>query len=305
MDPFLYLIFFFFLILVIVLNKVNFHFFRIFNSIFTILCSISLFLGGAFFLFSSLFISILFIISAIFISLLLYEKFRKNLIKIARLNIDSENPRHYFALLLFFSILFTSIISFLFVSETGKGLFKTEIVKISVLDIVINEIFYIAVAILGYGYLTRKNLTTTLNDLGVKKLSFSNFLFGFIVGIGLIFLVAILSLIFMNLGFEKEDPKWLKDLINIQNAFIIGLSAGICEEILFRGALQPKFGIALTALLFTFLHLQYQASWALFIIFVVGIILGYVRKITDTTTTIVAHSTYNVVTMLVYVIYSV
>ena len=163
---------------------------------------------------------------------------------------------------------------------------------------VINEIFYLAIAIFGYGYLTRRNLKETLNSLGVKKLNFSGIVFGFIAGIGLIFLVIIFSLIFQHFGLEEENTDWLKNLISVQNAFIIGLSAGICEEILFRGALQPKFGIILTALLFTSLHMQYPALWMLFVIFTIGVILGYVRKMTNTTTAIIVHSTYNTVQML-------
>lgn len=231
--------------------------------------------------------------------MLLHEKFRENLIKIGHLNIESENPRHYFALLLFLCILFAAVISFLWMTETGETIFKTEInARFNILDVVINEIFYLAIAIFGYGYLTRKNLTATLNDLGVKKPTSSDILFGFTVGIGLIFLIVVFTLIFQQFGFEEENIDWLKNLITVQNAFILGLSAGICEEILFRGALQQKFGIILTALLFAFLHIQYPALWMLFMIFVIGIILGYVRKITNTTTAIIVHSTYDVVQML-------
>jgi len=184
-------------------------------------------------------------------------------------------------------------------TETGETIFKTEInAQFNILNVVINEIFYLAIAVFGYGYLTRKNLTTTLNDLGVKKPTYSNILFGFTCGIGLIFLIVVFALIFQHFGFVEENNDWIKNLISVQNAFILGLSAGICEEILFRGALQPKFGIIPTALLFTFLHIQYTALWMLFIIFVIGIILGYVRKRTNTTTAIVAHSTYDTVQML-------
>ncbi|PKP59735.1 MAG: hypothetical protein CVT88_04770, partial [Candidatus Altiarchaeales archaeon HGW-Altiarchaeales-1] len=301
MDPFIYLIFIPFLILIIALNKVKAHFFWIFNRILTILCSLTLFLSGIFVLFAStsLFISILLILAGLLILLLLHEKFRENLIKIGHLNIESENPRHYFALLLFFCILFAAIISFLWMTETGETIFKTEInAQFNIMDVVINEIFYLAIAIFGYGYLTRRNLKETLNSLGVKKLNFSGIVFGFIAGIGLIFLVIIFSLIFQHFGLEEENTDWLKNLISVQNAFIIGLSAGICEEILFRGALQPKFGIILTALLFTSLHMQYPALWMLFIIFTIGVILGYVRKMTNTTTAIIVHSTYNTVQML-------
>ncbi|OQX22331.1 MAG: hypothetical protein BWK75_00990 [Candidatus Altiarchaeales archaeon A3] len=299
MDLFIYLIFFPFLILIIALNKLKAQFFWIFNRILTFLCFLTFFLSGIFVLFTSLFISVLFILASFLILLLLHKKFREMIIKILHLNIESKNPRHYFAILLFFCILFVAVISFLWMSETGQGLFKTEInTQLNILDVVINELFYLAIAIFGYGYLTRRNLKETLNGLGVQKPTFSNILFGFSAGIGLIGVVIVFSLIFQHFGLEEENIDWLKNLISIQNAFIIGLSAGICEEILFRGALQPKFGIILTALLFTFLHVQYPALWMLFLIFTIGIILGYVRKFTNTTTAIIVHSTYNTIQML-------
>lgn len=299
MDFFIYLIFLPFLILIIALNKISFKPFWTFNRILTILCSLTLFLVGIFMGLYMSFFSILLILAGFFILLLLHKGFSKNLIKIAHLNIDSENPRHYFALLLFLCILFGSIISFLWTSETGETIFKIEInAHFDILDVVINEIFYLAIAVFGYGYLTRKDLTATLNDLGVKKPTFSNILLGFSIGMGLILIVAFLGLIFQHFGFVEENNDWIKNLISVQNAFILGLSAGICEEILFRGALQPKFGIIPTALLFAFLHIQYPALWMLFIIFLIGIILGYVREKTNTTTAIIVHSTYDTVQML-------
>lgn len=313
MDPSIYLIFLSFLIFIIVLNKLKDDFLWILNYIFTFLCFFSLFLTGTYGLFIChifnltppfpLLISILFILSSFIILSLLHKKTVEKVIKISGINISHENPRHYFAFLLFLSLLFVSIISFLWMSETGNTLFKAGFEtegndKLTIVDVVINEIFYLAIAIFGYGYLTRKNLKKTLNELGLEKPTISNILLGFSVGIGLIALVIILSLFFQHFGLEEENIDWIKDLISIQNAFILGLSAGICEEILFRGALQPKFGIVLTTLLFVFLHVQYSALWMLFIVFVISIILGYVRKMTNTTTAIIVHSTYNVIQML-------
>lgn len=315
MDLFIYLIFLSFLIFIIVLNKLEDKFLRILNYIFAFLCFLVLFLSGTYILFTyyiantganspfSLSVSILLILASLVILLLLHEKFAQKVIKILRINIDLKNPRHYFAFLLFLFVLFAAAISFVWTSEMGKTLLGTEISdkftnKFTILDVVINEIFYLAIAIFGYGYLTRKNFSETSRGLGLKKPTFSNILFGFSAGIGLIFIVIILSLLFQHFGLEEENMDWIKNLISVQNAFILGLSAGICEEILFRGALQPKFGIVLTALLFAFLHIQYPALWMLFVIFVIGLILGYVRKITNTTTAIIVHSTYDVVQML-------
>lgn len=78
-------------------------------------------------------------------------------------------------------------------------------------------------------------------------------------------------------------------------AFTIGAAAGIGEELLFRGAAQPRFGLLLTSLLFAVLHTQYSVSPALILIFVLALILGVARQRAGTWTAIAVHATYNFV----------
>lgn len=81
-------------------------------------------------------------------------------------------------------------------------------------------------------------------------------------------------------------------------ALILALSAGIGEEILFRGAIQPRLGLGLTALLFAASHAQYGLSYATLGVLVLGIILGYERKYLNTTACIVTHAGYNFVAFI-------
>ncbi len=91
---------------------------------------------------------------------------------------------------------------------------------------------------------------------------------------------------------------------NITNplvALIVSLSAGFGEEILFRGAIQPRLGIPLTALAFAVAHTQYGASYAVAGILLTGIVLGFQRKYANTTACIITHTAYNFVAfMLTY-----
>jgi membrane protease YdiL (CAAX protease family) len=73
------------------------------------------------------------------------------------------------------------------------------------------------------------------------------------------------------------------------------LLPAICEEILFRGALQPRLGLVLTALLFTSIHTQYSISFDTLAVFVLALGLGLIRKYTNTTTSAICHSTYNLI----------
>jgi len=79
----------------------------------------------------------------------------------------------------------------------------------------------------------------------------------------------------------------------LAGALTIGISAGIGEEILFRGAAQPRLGLPLTALLFAAIHTQYSLSPALIQVLVLGVALGLARQRANTTTAIAAHATYN------------
>lgn len=84
-------------------------------------------------------------------------------------------------------------------------------------------------------------------------------------------------------------------------AITIGLSAGLGEEILFRGAIQPRLGLIFTTLLFAVVHTQYTISPALLQVFVVGLILGLARRRANTTTAIGIHATYNLVLALLMI----
>lgn len=81
-------------------------------------------------------------------------------------------------------------------------------------------------------------------------------------------------------------------------AVVIGFSAGIGEEILFRGAIQPRLGIVFTALLFAVAHSQYGFSFATIAIFCIGLLLGVQRQRYNTTSAIITHGTYNTIVFL-------
>jgi hypothetical protein len=73
----------------------------------------------------------------------------------------------------------------------------------------------------------------------------------------------------------------------------LALLPGICEEILFRGALQPRFGLIATAVLFTAIHTEYGLSIDVVTIFVIAIGLGLIRRYTNTTASTTCHVAYN------------
>lgn len=84
-------------------------------------------------------------------------------------------------------------------------------------------------------------------------------------------------------------------------ALATGVCAGVGEEVLMRGALQPVFGIIPAGILHGVLHGQFQHA-PILILQVAGwsCIMGIVRKYTNTTTTIMAHATFNFLTTFLF-----
>lgn len=77
-------------------------------------------------------------------------------------------------------------------------------------------------------------------------------------------------------------------------ALTTGLTAGLEEEILFRGALQPVLGVVPSALLHAAMHQQFSgAPLYMLQIFIWSSLMGVVKRYTNTTTTVIAHATFN------------
>jgi membrane protease YdiL (CAAX protease family) len=84
----------------------------------------------------------------------------------------------------------------------------------------------------------------------------------------------------------------------------LGLLAGIVEETLFRGAMQPRLGIVVTSILFAALHTQYAVSFATLEVFVLGLGLGWLRVYSGSTLTcMVTHAGYDIAVGLIPLIW--
>ena len=84
-------------------------------------------------------------------------------------------------------------------------------------------------------------------------------------------------------------------------ALATALCAGIGEETLIRGALQPALGILPAAFLHGMLHGQF-AHAPMFIVQVTlwSVCMGIVKRYTNTTTTIIGHSGFNFITTFLF-----
>ncbi len=81
-------------------------------------------------------------------------------------------------------------------------------------------------------------------------------------------------------------------------ALLIGIGAGLGEETLFRGPVQPVLGIFATSVLFASIHVQYGPSLLLGYIFVLSVGLGFLRRRFNATASFLAHAGYNFVSVM-------
>jgi membrane protease YdiL (CAAX protease family) len=157
------------------------------------------------------------------------------------------------------------------------------------------------------GLWIRQDLRGTLARLGLVRPTPKQVL----IGIGAAFLLLGLFHVaepaithaFGLAGIPTTDEAAIEKLFGAMNlsplvALIASISAGIGEELTFRGVLQPRFGIVLSALVFASAH-AFQYSWdGIVVVLLVGICLGIIRKYTNTTTSAITHGTYDLVLFL-------
>ena len=75
--------------------------------------------------------------------------------------------------------------------------------------------------------------------------------------------------------------------------FLVAFTAGVGEELLFRGALQPIFGNLIVSIFFVMMHSQYILTPASLIILLVSLVFGFLRTYYTTPSAMMAHFVYN------------
>jgi membrane protease YdiL (CAAX protease family) len=157
-------------------------------------------------------------------------------------------------------------------------------------------------ALVGVGWAVRRDWSTSLERLGIVKPSRQQVLIGFAVGLAMVPAVMLLELALNSLFGIGVDPdveelteQLLGPLFNSPFGILtLGLAAALGEETIFRGALQPRFGLILTALLFAVVHSNYGITISTLVVFLLGLVLGYVRMRHNTSTTMIVHAVYNI-----------
>jgi membrane protease YdiL (CAAX protease family) len=212
------------------------------------------------------------------------------------LPIDPDNPVHALALslaLVFFGtqvtfIVFTDVLA---VDRASPPL--------SIADLFLNEVPFLILALAGVGLFIRRNAAQAESRLGLVVPAWWHVALA-LAAAGAFFALAS--------GSDALNHAWSPDVARKVDATTqhlfgqlnspVGIAAvalipGICEEFLFRGALQPRIGLVATALLFTAIHTQYGLSMDTAAIFLIAIGLGLIRRFANTTASCACHVSYN------------
>lgn len=173
--------------------------------------------------------------------------------------------------------------------------------ELTVRDVILSEVPLLLFALFGVGLFVRRNGEGVADRLGLDRPTWKQLLAGLGIAALLLGFDYVVSLVWQNvdpLGYdvlERVTEGLFGGLETVGGALALGLAAGISEELLFRGAVQPRLGLLLAAILFSIGHLQYGLTVATAEIFVIGMVLGLVRDRSSTTICILIHATYNTV----------
>jgi membrane protease YdiL (CAAX protease family) len=178
-----------------------------------------------------------------------------------------------------------------------EGISETD----GLLSTIYTLIWSVPLAFMAVGYGIQRNFRQTLERVGLVRPSLTQVGVGLAAALGLVVAVSALEIgintVWGGMGWPRTDGEAFGELIafafNPLGAIVIGVSAGLGEELAVRGVLQPRLGILLSNLFFASLHAM-QYNWdSLLVVFLVGAAFGILRTRTNTSVAAIAHGFYN------------
>ena len=226
--------------------------------------------------------------------LVLWRRWRQGLAQFTPLHPDS--PVHTLALTLAGFLVANTVIT---LNQGGVEALAENASAASVGSLVLTGVALVAAAFMGVGAGTRRSWREVGERLGLRPLQRTDLIVVLrwtpvlVLGEGVISLLLTLINPEQLALLEQVNNAFLGNLDSLLEWLVLGLASGIGEEILFRGAIQPAFGLIPTAALFAVMHTQYGFSPLMLFIFLLGLILGFIRQRHSTTSAILVHFAYN------------
>jgi uncharacterized protein len=169
-------------------------------------------------------------------------------------------------------------------------------------DLLAQDIPLFVLSFIGVGLFTRRSFRETVQRLALEPPPSRWWWVVAVVGVGVFIAIAtgiehVAGILTPSTENQVSNvTKILFSGFNNPTAIIfLGILAAVVEETLFRGALLPRFGIIVTAILFAALHTQYAITFASLEVFVLGLGLGVLRvRSKSTLPCIVTHAGYDI-----------
>ncbi|MFC7440080.1 CPBP family intramembrane glutamic endopeptidase [Laceyella putida] len=208
-----------------------------------------------------------------------------------------------FSMVIWMQILITVAIGLSLINEATAPTVEAAYTFASIWS---QNVLFAMLGFIGIGWLSRRSWREALDRLGLRPLSSKQVLAGVGIGVALTLLPAIITLVETHFGpvvdqnVDELTNKMLGPLFgSIPGVLTLGLAAALGEEIIFRGALLPRFGVIYTSILFALVHANYGLSLSTLMIFFVALALAFARNRVNTTLSMVIHATYNITLGLV------
>jgi hypothetical protein len=184
-------------------------------------------------------------------------------------------------------------------SQDGLSGLADTVQPVSIMLIVVSEIMLAVLAFFGVGLLIRRNWSELIDRLGLTMPDLKQLLIAGAIIIALVIIQAGAGALWALLNPDQAEllgdvnTLLLADMDTLWEWLLLALAAGIGEELLFRGALQPVMGLAGTSLLFALVHVQYGYTPFMLVVVFIAVVLGLVRRYFSTTIAIVVHVGYD------------
>jgi membrane protease YdiL (CAAX protease family) len=239
------------------------------------------------------------------------ESFRILLNRLTSGGFNPMSPVHSTGVVLMMALLVLTIGQLALIGGLSGLATQLENVTIGIPDLVFQMMLFIVVAFLAIGLIVRRNWSDSLKRLALRLPTLGDITWGVGMGLGLYGLLLLMIAAWAILAGPEaiaEQTAASEQLTRAFNtlplAFAVAFTAAVGEEILFRGALQPIFGLLLSSIYFVLVHIQYTLTPATLIILVVSLGLGWLRNRQSTTACIIAHFVYNFVQLALVVVAS-
>jgi membrane protease YdiL (CAAX protease family) len=184
-------------------------------------------------------------------------------------------------------------------TQDGLSGLADTVQPVSIMLIVVSEMMLAVLAFFGVGLLIRRNWSELIDRLGLTMPDLKQLLIAGAIIIALVIVQAGAGALWALLNPDQAEllgdvnTLLLADMDTLWEWLLLALAAGIGEELLFRGALQPVMGLAGTSLLFALVHVQYGYTPFMLVVVFIAVVLGLVRRYFSTTIAIVVHVGYD------------